>query len=185
MSLWERARVIVIVGDYIAADGTGKLGGLGVAFTSTPIIQTGNTAPMTVAAIIDLPSSAVGQTVDVSFELYDLVANRTAQVPSADGQLGALRVQSPMQFAAIPPLPGYRVPDDMFTRGQMVIGFPTGVPLTPGRAYEWRVQINGERRVGWAAQFLVAELAPPLVWGGPAGASDIPEVGPNPTEHED
>ncbi len=60
----------------------------------------------------------------------------------------------------------------------MSIGFPNGLPLPSGARYVWKADIEGQRKKGWRGNFYVLAPPSPPVVGGPAGAANIGDLGP-------
>jgi hypothetical protein len=178
MGLIDDVHAFVLIADYIAVDPTGKINALGAGFAVAGAAPgTGLLAPQYVAAVIDVPSKYVGQEFSVSLELHDDDAGQTVQVRGQSGQLEGMRVQQLIR-ANPPNLPGVYLPESIFSRVQVTLGFPTGLPLTPSRMYSWRMQIDGQHRKNWRASFYVPGPAPQPVFGGPSGPADIPTLPP-------
>jgi hypothetical protein len=176
MALKDDARVTIIIADYIGIDGGGKLNVVGGGWTIAGIQPNGLSAPQYVAVMIDVASGHLGEEFALDLELHDLSTGEIAQVVGATNTPEALRIS---QLCRVDPPGGpggVYVPADMFSRVQAVFGFHGGIPLAVGRKYAWRVAIDGERRPGWAAEFLVAGPPPQPVFGGPAGPSSIPTL---------
>lgn len=175
MGLVEDCRVTLIVADYIGVDAASKLNAIGAGFSITGLQPTGLTAPMYVGVLVDVPPAFHGQEFPLSLELRDVEGNSVVTMTGPSGAPEALRVQS-MVTPERPVLPGTYLPPAMFARVQVVIGFQNGLPLSAGRFYEWRVEIEGQHRKGWIARFHVTGPPPPPVVGGPAGPSSIPNI---------
>lgn len=174
MGLFEDSHAFVLIADYIAVDAAGKINALGVGFAIAPTAPgTGLLAPQSVAAVIDVPREYVGQDFSLSLELHDEDAGTIVQIPGQSGQLEALRVQQVLR-AERPSVPGLYLPESMFSRVQVTLGFPTGLPLAPSRMYSWRMQIEGQHRPNWRASFYVPGPPPQPVFGGPVGPASLP-----------
>lgn len=186
MSAFDDAIVNVMIADFINIDQAGKFNGIGMGFQFTAITAAGTSPSQFVAAIVDLPQKYANQRVDLSLELFDLTDGGVFQVPNPHGRPEALRAQ---QLFTVPAphinVPGFQAPSDLTCRLQMVLGFPNGLPLSPGKTYEWRASVDHQRRKGWVARFLVLEPTPPPVLGGPAAPSDIPNVHLDETTDDD
>lgn len=174
---FDDAIVSVFLADYIGVDASGKLNILGQGFQITGLQPSGTTAPQFVATTIDFPARYAGSSASISLELIDVTDQSVVKVPSpAGGAPEALRAAQLVQLQrSNVAVPGFVVPE-IPCRAQIVMGFPNGLPLIPGKQYEWRVSVDGKRRKGWVARFSVLAPAPPPVVGGPAGAADIPSV---------
>lgn len=176
MPIFEDAHAFVLIADYIGVDAAGKINTIGAGFAISGVQPTGLLAPQYVGAVIDVPGRYVGQECALSLELFDDTAGSTVQVPAESG-LEAMRVQQVVRVDR-PNLPGVSIPDSMFSRLQVTLGFPTGLPLAPGRQYSWRLQIDGHHSPDWYASFYVPGPPPSPVFGGPAGPADIPNLPP-------
>lgn len=177
MSIFQDAHVVVFLADYVGIDTSSKINALGAGFTLSGW-QNGVAAPQHVAVMVDVPGKYVGQEFALTLELRDETADRAVQVPGQSGQLEALRMQ---QVARVEPpvaAPGIYLPQAMFSRTQVVLGFPTGISLAPSNFYAWRVEIDGQTRKDWRAPFYVPGPPPGPVFGGPTGPSDIPGMPP-------
>lgn len=180
MGVFEDATVTAFVADHIAMDAAQKLTALGAGFMFAGLdAQTGLSAPQHLAVLIDVPGKYSGQQFALGLELRDETTGQVVQVPSpTPGQLDALRVQQIVSVAMPPQVPGATVPDGTPLRSQVVLAFPTGVPLAAGHRYSWRIEIDGQHRPGWKATFAVLGPAPGPVFGGPAGPAAIPNIAP-------
>lgn len=181
---------VVLIADYIGVDPSGKVNAIGVGLTIAGVVpvpvpgaqpgapQSGQTvmaAPQHLIVMIDLPSKYVRQKFALSLELRDENTGEVVKVAGPDGTVQPLRLQQAVTVEP-PAAPGIYLPPDMFSRVQVSLGFPNGLPLTAGHYYDWRVEIDGQHRKSWRAQFLVAGPPPAPVFGGPAGPADIPNI---------
>ncbi len=176
MSLHDDARVTVLLADYVAVDGSGKLTAVGAAFTIAPLQEHGHTPPLHVAVLVDVPGEAAGQEFSLGLSLVD-DHGQPVMVPGPSGQLEPLRVAQLMRAQA-PVVPGMAVPTSVPCRVQMVLGFPQGLPLEAGRTYRWAVEFDGNAKPEWGTVFHVPAPAPGPVFGGPMGPAGIPNFPP-------
>lgn len=178
MSIYDEARVAVLLADYVGIDGGGKANALGVGFTITSLAGA-LTAPQHVAVLIDVPAKHLGQDFALSLQLKNDTDDQIVQVASPSGQLEALRVQQ-VARAERPQIPNVYLPATMFGRVQIMIAFPTGIQLAPSKFYSWQVQIDGQTKPDWQASFYVVGPPPGAIFGGPAGPATIPGFTPPP-----
>jgi hypothetical protein len=171
----DEARVTVLLADYIAADGSGKLTAVGAGFTLAGLQPDGTTAPMHVAVLVDVPASHVGQDFALGIGLVDEATGESVVVPGQDGRPEAMRVAQVVQAQA-PSVPGMVVPAGAPGRVQLVLGFPQGLPLPSGRSYRWAVELDGRTRPEWSTSFHVPSPTPGPVFGGPTGPTSIPPL---------
>lgn len=176
MSLFSDAHAVVLIADFIGADAAGKLNAIGAGFAISGIGPDGQTPPQHVAVMVDVPSKYAGDEYALLLELRNETTGAVVQVPSATGQLEALRMQQVVRVERPALGPAIYLPNDMTCRSQVTIGFPMGLPLEPGNSYAWQLRIDGQHRPGWIARFHVVGPRPGLVFGGPAGPADIPDV---------
>lgn len=178
MSVFAECRLVVLLADYAIADAGGKLNILGAGFNISGIQPTGLTGPQYIVVMIDVPAKSIGQEFPLGLELRDDATGKTVTVSGPTGDPDALRVQQLVK-AKPPHIAGVYLPSTLWSRVQMVMGFPNGLPLQPGGVYHWRAEVEGQHRPGWSAHFHVAGPPPPAVIGGPAnveGAGDVPGV---------
>lgn len=183
MSIFEEARAFIFIADHVATDSVGKLTALGLGFQITMLQQSGLTASQFVAVIIDVPSKFAGQEFSMSIELRDDDADAAVKLQGPTGQPEALRIQQLAKVQA-PNVQGLYLPASVPARVNAVLAFPNGLPLAAGKSYTWRLEIDGNHRKGWSAQFHVAGPPPAPVFGGPVGPANIPSVPPIPTVDE-
>lgn len=177
MSIFQDAHVVVLIADYIGVEATGKINALGAGFGLAGLAPTGLTAPQYVIALVDVPAKYNGQQFALALELRDETTGQPVMLPTApDGLLQPLRLQQAVTVQLVQ-APGLYLPvDSVKARVQMPLGFGDGLPLTPGHAYAWKVEIDGQSQKGWKAYFYVPGPPPPPVFGGLAGPADIPNI---------
>ena len=178
MAIFDEAHAILLLADYIGVDAAGKLNALGAGFAMSGIQPNGLTAPMYLAAVIDLPSKYAGQELSASLELRDEETGSAVQITGPSGQQEALRIQQVVKVDR-PALPGLYISERMFCRVQLNVGFQTGLLLAPGRFYDWRLEIDGQNKKSWHASFYVLGPAPGPVFGGRVGPAELPSLGDN------
>lgn len=182
MSIFNDCRVVVLLADYAVADASGKLNVLGAGFTITALQpNTGLTAAMFVTIMVDVPPKHISKDFPLSIELRDTDTDQAVSVAGATGNPDVLRVQQLVK-ASPTHIPGAYLPDTLWSRVQLVMGFPNGLPLQPGGFYHWRVEIEGQHRPDWSAHFHVIGPPPPIVFGGLPSSQDtgdLPPIGPS------
>lgn len=138
----EQLRASVLLADYAAQDGNGRLSvvGGGLQFVGFEP-ATGLSAPFAVLVILQ---SVVPLSEPVAIEI--VLADASGQAVELPGPAGPqlMRVAQNVEFLA-PALPGVTLPKGS-VNSQAVVNmyFPTGLPLTPGLSYSWRVQADHE-----------------------------------------
>ena len=178
MAIYDDTNMFLLLADYIGIDTAGKINAIGAGFTLTGVQQNGLSAPQYLAAVIDIPGKYHGQQFAFSLELRDESTGRPVQlVTDTVGTLEPLRIQQVVSVTRPTP-PNVYIPDSMFARAQVTIGFPEGVPVKPGRTYGWHAQVDGQTRAGWSTRFHVPGPPPPPVIGGPSGPASIPGLTP-------
>lgn len=175
MTIFDDASVMVAVADYAAVDGVGKANAIGLGFTIAATQPNGFSAPQFVLAFVDVPQRYSGDTVDLTLELRNLTDDHVVQMQGPAGTVEALRVTQ--QATLQPPVvQGITLGRDMPIRLQINLGFPAGLPLSQGKTYAWKLQIDGRSRASWRAVFHVPAAPAGPIYGGPAGPADIPNV---------
>jgi hypothetical protein len=157
--------VIVALTDYAVADAAGKLNIVGGGWQVTGIqTQSGQTGPMALVLMIDLPPKFYGEEFAIEFALYDEAEN-LVQMPSPTGGMIPLRVGQAVT-AEKPAVPGQYVPDKaLWSRTVLISNFPNGLPLPAGGSYTWKLRIDGDNEHVWAVGFHVVGAAPGPVMG--------------------
>jgi hypothetical protein len=179
LSIFNDAHVVVLLADYIGIDASGKVNALGAGFGLTFVGPNGLTAPQHVVVMIDVPAKYSGQQFALTLELRNETTGQPVMLATDPaGNLQPLRIQQVAQVQG-PSAPGLYLPtDQVMARVQLPVAFMDGLPLQPGNAYAWRVQIDAQSRPGWKASFYVPGPPPGPVIGGPHGPADIPNVAP-------
>jgi hypothetical protein len=134
--------------------------------------------------LVDAPARYAGETTSLTLELRNDTDDEIVKAPSPSGQMEALRVTNQAKFER-PNVPGVQLGADMPVRLQLTLGFPAGIPITAGKTYSWKLQVDGRSRKSWRAFFHVP--APPTgpIIGGPAGPANIDDVEPIETDTPD
>lgn len=165
----KSAHVRITIADYAVVDQQGKATIVGAGVTILGVnIQTGMTAPFAVFASVTFAPQLVGDNpaVELSLETTDnqqLVQMPAPLDPSAQPQY--VRVATSEK---LPPtlLPGLSIPADTIRpKAQILLHFQNGLPLAPGRAYTWRVKVDGETRPEWTETLYVPTASPGPVVG--------------------
>jgi len=175
-TVYEDASAVLLLADFANADPSGKVNMVGAGFILAgwdPNART--TAPMHLAVMIDVHGRHAGQQMTFELELRDLDLDQVVALPTPLGSEEAVRVAQNAKLEKIS-IPGVVLPEEFPCRVQMTLAFPTGLPLTPGHGYAWRLKIDGQRRRHWEARFYVPEMPQGPVFGGPVGPADIPGV---------
>lgn len=179
MTLISDAQVQILLADYLSLDAANKLNMIGGGLSYIGGQGGGQpSSPFAVSVTVTVPAARyVGTTYALNVELHDVTVGRLLMVPTESGQMTPLRAQ---QAVTVPPTqvaPGMAVPADALQGHQMVMQFAGGLPLDPGHSYEWRVEIDGQKRRDWFFRFHVLAPAAGPVFGGPANPSAIPGFG--------
>jgi hypothetical protein len=175
VSLRDAARVTVLIADYVAVDAAGKLTTVGAGFTLSGVQPDGTTAPQHVAVLVDVPGPQVGEDFALGVALRDDESGEVVLMPRPDGQAQPLQVAQVVRAQPYS-APGLHVPSGVPGRVQLVLGFPTGLPLEAGRTYRWVVELDGATKPEWSAWFHVPGAAPGPVFGGPVSPTTIPRL---------
>lgn len=165
----DAAKVSLFVGDVGYVDAGKKLNVMGANWQISGMQPTGMSAPCCVVCLIDIPADFIGQHCSVELALLDehgvpveVPLPPGGVIPS--GQTSALRVAQLVNIEA-PAIPNMILPPGLPSKIQMVLTFPNGLPLGPGRMYKWRLQIDGNTRPEWENPFYVAAPPPAPVIG--------------------
>jgi hypothetical protein len=165
-SVAEQIRVSLLIADYAAGDASGKANVVGAGAQLVSVdAQHGQTAPQSVLALLDVPPSLYEEEFVVTLALHDGVGE-LVQVPAPTGGTHALRVANVVK-APIPAFsPGVYVPSrTVWGHAQVVLNFPTGLPLDRGQLYTWRLTIDTTSDPRWAVSFFVPGTDPGPVIG--------------------
>lgn len=137
----EAARVNLVVADVAQPDPhTGKANMLGAGITILGWDGgQGATAPFHVFAEIFIPQDLAP--VDAGLELW--LEDESGDIVNVPGPTGSqpIRIGQQVSFE-VPRVQGLQLPDNMPSRVQYVVGFQNGLPLAPGRGYEWVLRLD-------------------------------------------
>lgn len=161
MSVGEEARASLILADYANADAAQKLNLLGGGWQVTALTQTGLTPPQALVAAIEVPERYAGTEFPVSLTLLD-EAGEQVKVPGPSGNVEALRIAQ-MAKAERPNVPGVLLYGKVWSRVQVILNFPGGLPLRPGQSYSWELEVDGHHNTQWRVSFYVAAPPQPVV----------------------
>ncbi len=181
-SIAQDAHAVLLLADYIGMDNGGKFNLMGAGFGIAGW-QAGQTAPMYLAVMIDVPGRHASEKFTWSVELRDVEADQLVVLPGPTGQAEPVRFAQAV-VAERPTSPELVLPPDLPGRVQMQFAFPNGMPLSPGRRYRWRLAIDNTFRKNWVANFYVPEPPAPPVYGGPNGPGAIEGVEQIPDEED-
>lgn len=161
----DDARVSLVLADYAAADAVNKVNVIGAGWQVASLQpETGLTPPQSLVVLVDFLPRHYREQFALTVVLLDDV-DAPVEVPGPTGEPQALRI-SQLVKAEEPSFQGTSVPRNMVpSHIQVVINFPGGLPLAPGRLYTWQVDIDGDAKPGWRASFFVAGPPPGPVIG--------------------
>ena len=156
----ERASTEIIVADFAIVDQAGKsnIVGAGVALLGFDP-QQGLTSRFSVWVSVVVPTSLCPVEFPVEIALVD-AAGDLVQIPGPAG-LQTLRIAQIVTAEKPSAQVAMAQRDHIGARIQLVMDFGSGLPLTPGANYEWRVRVDGDE----SGQAVYAFG----VWGATAG----------------
>lgn len=160
----ERAKVSVVMADFANTDAAGKANivGGGVAVVGFDP-NTAITSSFTVWIDIWIPTSLTPTEFPVEVALIDS-AGDVVGIPGPAG-VQALRVAQVVQVERpMPQLPNV-LRDHIGSRVQLVFQFGNGLPVRPGGAFTWRIQIDGDEDHQWNYPWAVVGAQPGPVIG--------------------
>lgn len=163
MSIADDARACVILADFANSDPSGKANFLGAGWQVTAVSPAGTTSPLSLAALIEVPQRWIGDEFAVSLTLRD-ESGEMVKMPGPSGELQAVRIQQILKVER-PNVPGVMSMGKLWSRSQIILNFPMGLPLARGQSYTWQLEIDGQDNPQWCASFLVAGVPPPPVAG--------------------
>lgn len=140
--LSEIAKGTILLADYVNVDPMGKVNiiGGGIQFMGFDP-ETGMSTPFSLFVSLSA-SPAPGQDRHAAMEivLVDLDGH-AIELPGPAG-MQAMRVSQNVEFTSVTP-PGAPAPPTGFpSTANMAMNFVNGLPLAPGRTYEWVVQLD-------------------------------------------
>lgn len=161
MSVGEEARACLILADFANADAAQKLNLLGGGWQVTGLMPSGMTGPQALVAMIEVPPKFAGTEFPISLTLLD-ESGSTVKVPTPTGGQEALRVAQ-IAKAEVPNVPGVLLHGKVWSRVQVILNFPNGLPVQSAQAYTWSLEIDGHHNPQWRANFYVAAPPQPVV----------------------
>jgi hypothetical protein len=116
--------------------------------------QTGpGPVPFAIALDVKVPWHLANRKHQFKFELVD-DSGGTIAVSDSDGDSQPLCIEAELEVGRPP---GIKVGTSLDT--VLVIQVPAGIPLAPGRRYEWRLMVNDECNEDWTLPFSVRALS--------------------------
>ena len=148
-SIEPKIKVSMMLAD--AAQATeGKLYILGGGWSQTGPAPT----PFAIALDVKVPWHLANQKHTFRFELVDSNGS-TVVVPGPDGEDRPVVLDAVLEVGRPPGVvPG--TPLDSV----LAINIPTGLPLSPGARYEWKLMVDGECNEDWSLPFTVRSVRP-------------------------
>ncbi len=173
----DKARVSILLAEYAVFDPSNQkttmLGvGLGIMQGNTlPNLpydvvnpnQLVMTPPFSVVAAVAVPAEYQGEEYALSLDLRD----DSGEVVTIEGPNGAekMRITQLIQVEA-PHIPNVRLPRYAHSaRYQVIANFTPGLVLPSNAAYKWTVELDGNPRGDWQADFYL--LNPTMLGRGP------------------
>jgi hypothetical protein len=164
----DAAIVRLFLADYAATDPAGKVNVIGGGVTGVGMNPaTRTTTPFTLFASVAVPPPLYNAECAVEIILQDSAENLVSVPGPAPGMPAQpLRVGQAVRFEEPRfPQPVSSPARFLYARTQWVLGFATGLPLTPGEGYTWRVNIDDNTRDDWTERFVVMGQPPGPVIG--------------------
>ena len=155
MTIAMDARAVFFVADDAVADETGGIQAVGVGRRVVRLGEDGQTPPLTLAALIDIPARYAGQDFVVAVELRSPETGEVVELPDINGAPGPFRIEQVVR-AETGNFEGRDLPADLGARVQFLLGVPAGVPLEAGRTYRWFLEIDGRHDGAWTLPMYVA-----------------------------
>lgn len=164
----DSARVTMIVADYAAVnEGNNSkftVVGSGISLVGFNSQASSRTPPLSIVAVVTFDSKFIGESpiVELTLETADGVIVEVP--PGTDAPAGAIPQPLHIQTGPGPlvptVIPGFQVPvDAVRPKVQMMMQFPSGLPLSVDQKYLWRVTVDGETRDEWTEGLYVLDLS--------------------------
>ncbi len=154
----DAAVVRLFLADYAAADPTGKVHVIGGGVTGVGLNPaTRTTSPFALFVSVAVPPQLYYAECAVEIVLQDSAQNLVSVPGPAPGMPDQpLRVGQAVRFEE----PRFPQPVNiparfLYARTQWALSFATGLPLTPGEGYVWRVNVDNDSRDDWTERFVV------------------------------
>lgn len=161
------ATVRILLADYATTE-TGKINALGAGITAIGISPTisGLTIGFALIVQVGVPHQFYNAECSVEMLLEDS-SGGLVEIPPAPGlptqpiRVGQAIRFDPPKFQQPVSAPANYLP----ARVQWVLNFTTGLPLSAGQGYAWRVKIDDASRDEWLERFVVVGPSPGPVLG--------------------
>jgi hypothetical protein len=148
MSIGTDATAVILVAAEAEVDPSGILRGSGLGVRAVRLGPTGQTPPLTVVVLVDLPADQAGREFELAVELRRPDTGEVVEVPDLNGAPGPFRIAQRVR-AERGAFDGVELPAAAGARAQFLLAVPEGVPLEPGLAYRWFLEIDGRHQAGW------------------------------------
>lgn len=161
----DSAAVRILVADYIAIDGLGKLNVIGGNITAVGLIPlTGLTAPFGISVHVSVPPNLYNSETALEVLLEDSSGN-PMQIPGPTGETQILRIAQNVTLEE-KNLSQIGVPrKTLWASFQWALMFGAGLPLPVGQRYVWRVKLDHATQPAWASEIFVPGAPPGPVLG--------------------
>jgi len=154
----DAAVVRILIADYAVADQGGKVNIIGGGLTGVGLNpDTRLSAPFALFVQVGVPPQFYNAECSVEILLQDS-AGQLVELPGPAPGLP----QQPVRVGQAVRFEEPRLPQPVNApvrylpaRAQWALGFATGLPLTAGQGFAWRVMIDGETRDDWIERFVV------------------------------
>lgn len=158
----DQIEASITVGDFVNVDAANKVnvigGGIRVIGLNS---ESGLSAPigLFVQLASPLPTEGDGPAVELVLTTATGAIVKIGQGPQSQ----AVRIAQTVEFGYASPASVVIPRGALPASAQIVLNFPTGLPLRAGYSYQWRLQIDHEVKATYS--FFVAGNQPPPVFG--------------------
>lgn len=137
----DSAQGFIYLADYASTDAVGKHNIIGGGVSVTGIDpNSGQSAPLTLLAVVDVDPRFVGQSFAFEIGLYDAAGQ--VVTPPLPGASGIRVAQLAAVNAPTAPPGGFIPPGTVRPATNVIMSFPGGLPLAAGQSYEWRLSVD-------------------------------------------
>lgn len=134
----------VLLADFAQSDGAGKIGALGLGWTTTVT----PTPPQAVIVLLRVGWTETNRPHELELSLLTEDGKHAVMAPGPLGEV-PLQVQATVEVGR-----PVGIPEGSDVDHNFAINLPPGLPLQPGR-HEWRLTIDGKHDEAWTAPFFV------------------------------